>query len=399
MKSLRTAISLALAGTLFAGCGGHTTAPIPTAGTFNTQSSSIAAQPFSAGVSIEHIQHLTPLYLTLPAKIDRTALEAQRTAGTTLPFWSGTIKSPLDGNTYGFDIAGADPHTSTTTTDISVVPIVLKIKFPDGHIFDPTKPGCNDTVSVEKRFYSGPDFVGAPLTSNGVSEGTTQLGDADMRAEFYMLDKTTGYHVKLLKVKAPVVITVSFSAGAAEASITCNGNPTVLGAVEINTFDAKLQALAKTHSTSNEVPLFLTYNFVQYIGTTSNCCVLGYHSAFTNVGTEAYATAGYVDAGIFSGAQDISAWSHEIGELLNDPFGNNATPAWGHIGQVSGCQSNLEVGDPLSGTTFTVTLGGFTYHPQDLAFFDWFFRTPSQGTGGKYSFRGTLTASQPAVCT
>ena len=34
----------------------------------------------------------------------------------------------------------------------------------------------------------------------------------------------------------------------------------------------------------------------------------------------------------------------------------NPTPKWGHIGQVSGCQSNLEVGDPLSGTNAPAVL-------------------------------------------
>jgi hypothetical protein len=59
---------------------------------------------------------------------------------------------------------------------------------------------------------------------------------------------------------------------------------------------------------------------------------------------------------------------------MDDPLVNNATPAWGNIGQVTGCQSNLEVGDPLTGTAFTATLNGFTYHPQELVFFSWFSR-------------------------
>jgi hypothetical protein len=42
--------------------------------------------------------------------------------------------------------------------------------------------------------------------------------------------------------------------------------------------------------------------------------------------------------------------AHEINEWVNDPFGNNPTPTWGKIGQVTGCQNNLEVGDPLTGT-------------------------------------------------
>jgi hypothetical protein len=63
--------------------------------------------------------------------------------------------------------------------------------------------------------------------------------------------------------------------------------------------------------------------------------------------------------------------AHEIGEWMNDPFGNNPTPLWGHTGQVSGCQNNLEVGDPLTGTIVppVVMPNGFTYHLQELAFF------------------------------
>jgi hypothetical protein len=44
------------------------------------------------------------------------------------------------------------------------------------------------------------------------------------------------------------------------------------------------------------------------------------------------------------------------------------------LGQVLGCQSNLEVGDPLSGTDAPpiVMPNHFTYHLQELAFFSWF---------------------------
>jgi hypothetical protein len=49
------------------------------------------------------------------------------------------------------------------------------------------------------------------------------------------------------------------------------------------------------------------------------------------------------------------------------------------------------VGDPLSGKTFKDALGGFTYHPQELAFFSWFYhQTPSLGVNGWYSDQGTF---------
>ena len=65
---------------------------------------------------------------------------------------------------------------------------------------------------------------------------------------------------------------------------------------------------------------------------------------------------------------------------------------------MTGCQSNLEVGDPLSGTTFTDTVGGFTYHPQELAFFSWFYhQSPSLGVHGWYSDQGKFT-TYAAAC-
>ena len=68
-----------------------------------------------------------------------------------------------------------------------------------------------------------------------------------------------------------------------------------------------------------------------------------------------------------------------------------------HIGQVAGCQTNLEVGDPLSGTNLTVATSGHTYHPQELAFFSWFYHSsPSLGVNGLFSNNGTFTSSAPA---
>jgi hypothetical protein len=87
--------------------------------------------------------------------------------------------------------------------------------------------------------------------------------------------------------------------------------------------------------------------------------------------------------------------THEIGEWMDDPLVdgvNNNTKPWGHIGQVTGCQANLEVGDPLSGTLQPTSLGGTTWHPQELAFFSWFYhQNPSLGVNGWFSSNGTFT--------
>jgi hypothetical protein len=124
----------------------------------------------------------------------------------------------------------------------------------------------------------------------------------------------------------------------------------------------------------------------------SNFCVLGYHGGYiTGVNLQIYAPLSLITAGVSN--PDISTMSHEMTEAVNDPVGANPTLSWGNIGETVGhCQSNLEVGDPLSpgfGTPssgFTVSgANGLTYHFQELAFYNWFYGGPSLGVGGKYS--------------
>jgi hypothetical protein len=111
------------------------------------------------------------------------------------------------------------------------------------------------------------------------------------------------------------------------------------------------------------------------------------------------AVADYDSTNAFNGIRDVGIVTHEVGEWMDDPTGGNPTPPWGHIGQVSGCQANLEVGDPLTATSMNVTVGGVPYHPQEMAFASWFYGLkPSGGVNGWYSMNGTF--KQPAApCT
>jgi hypothetical protein len=117
--------------------------------------------------------------------------------------------------------------------------------------------------------------------------------------------------------------------------------------------------------------------------------LFGFHRSIDN---QTYGMAEYDTSRHYKNASDISALSHEIAEWYDDPFGDNPTPHWGHIGQVDGCQSNLEVGDPLSGHFLAVSMpNDLTYHPQEVAFFSWFFdQVPSLGKRGRNSGAGTL---------
>ena len=124
-----------------------------------------------------------------------------------------------------------------------------------------------------------------------------------------------------------------------------------------------------------DIPDLLFYNVV--LTDNGGCCILGYHSAFNNPSFggafQTYSTSDYDSSQDLTGGgsttSDVSVLTHEVAEWLDDPnVGNRAPRAWGHIGQVSGCQGNLEVGDPSAGTVSTVNLSGMTYHLQESRF-------------------------------
>jgi hypothetical protein len=331
--------------------------------------------------------------------VDPATLDAAAATGKTLPVWNAKIVSPLDGKTYYFHIVGTDPQTDPVKTTIPYVPILLRIHFPNGAVLDPTKPACGDTVSVSERFFGGPNFVSTPLVSNGVDVGDTQLGDAFMRAEFWAFAKNTSYGVLLKAAAARRIVDVDAPAGSLANHGLCLGTGHDYGEIDFAEFDKLVQTIDKKYVKPNQLAINLTYNVLE---PSHGCCVVGYHSTYAAAGggTQVYAAAAYNDAGLFSvPIEDIATWTAMIGGTLNDPFGNNAVPLWGHVGQdPKGCQGNLEVGDPLTGTSFQLADGKFTYHPQELAFFSWFYRSAHIGTGGLASFKGTFAAGQPTLC-
>ncbi len=348
--------------------------------------------------SIADLNHWKPFF-ALPTRVmpvDPAQLALDAAKGNALPTWSSSITSPLDGKSYKFTIMGANPQTSHGTTTINYLPIVVIFKFPGGVTLDPTKPGCGDTVSVSDRFFKGPNFVPVPLKSNGISVGPAQVVDGFQRSEFWKYAAGTQYHTVLKAAAAVRVVTATAPSGSVTQAGVCSGSSHDIGEIDINSYDSLVQAIDKKYAKPNQFPLILTYNVFQTQG--GQCCILGYHNTYAAVGggTQVYAVGAYNDPGIFSvPIEDIHAWTHEIGEAYNDPYINNATPLWGHTGQVSGCQNNFEVGDPLTGTPFALTYNGFAYHPQELVDFSWFYRQkPSLGTAGKYSFEGTFTSAQ-----
>lgn len=201
--------------------------------------------------------------------------------------------------------------------------------------------------------------------------------------------------MKLAPITLPKMTINVPSASSAEYIINCGNNR--LGGIEINYWDNLVQntllpGMAAQGLTLKDLPLFLFGNVVMWQGTPQNCCILGYHFAKGSGATfQSYANSMYDTSGAFTGISDVHILAHEISEWQNDPNGVNLTKPWGHIGQVSGCQANLETGDPLTGKSVIKSLNGKTYHPQELAFYSWFYhQNPSQGVNGWFSNNGTF---------
>jgi hypothetical protein len=338
------------------------------------------------------------------------SLLGQAAAGATIPFWAYNIVSPVDGKTYTGTMVGRNPgfhgHRPTYITTY-IIPIVFTFAV-DGGVYDPTVTDSCLNNSVLNMTLASPMFQNVSYTMSGVQVGTTEYVDAFQRANFWQDVKGTPWFTYLRPTVLPSVkVTVPADKGSSNFSISDCGDFTQFGLMDIDWWDTYLQTtlmpgLASKGVSPTSFPIFLFNSVFEYQGDQSQCCILGYHSAYTNSSNtlQTYSISSWDTSGQFGG--DISVSSHEIAEWMDDPAVNNATPAWGNIGQVTGCQANLEVGDPLTGTdwgTVTMNSNHYTYTVQELAFFSWFFhQSPSLGAAGFYSNNKTFTAPPSGVC-
>jgi hypothetical protein len=335
---------------------------------------------------------------------DHSKVLEQAIAGTGLPMWSYSTTSNRDGNHYSGEMVGASPYTSNATTTITaqIIPVVFKIGTT---VFDPTKADhtCEGGKVPLTLYKQSPILTAADFTLNGVDVGKGQYVDDFQRANFWGAVNGNGgkYHTTLKPVTLAKITVNPGSNGAIVYPYGCE----VLGGVDVNWWDSYvtgtlIPSLASKGVGPTTFPIFVMYNVVMYEGNPDNCCILGYHGAYGSP-VQTYSPLEFDSTGAFGpGFTDTYVSGHEVAEWMNDPLGTNPTPAWGNIGQVSQCQNNLEVGDPLTGTNAVTKLmpNGFTYHMQELAFFSWFYDSTSSSAGGLFSDNGTFISDAGPVC-
>lgn len=384
-----------------------------------------------ASVALAQAQRNLPrLHIKNWSPAPKFSTNAPVKGGTGLPLFTYAVKSSRDQNNYSGAIVGNTPFKhggGTVSVHTQIVPIVIVTKSvatdvsPAGIIstqagktrFDPTEADNACLTSPNnvplRLFQQSPIFKAADFNFGGTNVGTTQYIDAFQRAEFWDVINRNTYHVKLGPITTldPVVIKIPANSGLSLPPAlfgTCGP----MGIIDINLFDSIvsntiLPALISKGVNPGTFPIFQVYNVAFSIGDPTdlnNCCALGYHSfagAF-----QTYSPADFDTTGLFGpSAMDTAVLSHEVGEWANDPTGFNPTPAWGNTGQVVGCQNNLEVGDPLTGTNIpnVVMPNGFSYHLQELAFFSWFYGAPTLGLNGWFSDNGTFLSDAGPPCT
>ncbi|HZS27291.1 MAG TPA: hypothetical protein VFB76_08665 [Candidatus Angelobacter sp.] len=382
-----------------------------------TSAAQVGAQPNQEPETATHQQDFAPKLLVphdvkvLPEESVREGVAANAPIGSAPINFASVNGCVIENQTI---VGGCPQNGLTTNVPTIIVPVVFNLNS-GVLVFNPTAtdPGCLGGANTALSLFQNSPLVSAAHTFilNAENEGATQYVDAFTRAQFSHI-KGAGYHVVLNPVTVGATLTVSVTgapsvnADAFNFTGQCGTNPAPtnaagdLGVVSFSFLNPLLQNYITTHAIpSTTFVYFLLYNTVISNGAANNlnnCCILGFHSAF-GAGPNTYGIGDFEgrNGTLFGGTADTSVAAHEISEWLDDPFGNNTlapvTP-WGVIGQVSGCQSNLETGDPLTGTLIpAVALGGFNYHLQELAFFSWFTHdNPSLGAGGKYSDNGTF---------
>ncbi|HYK48556.1 MAG TPA: hypothetical protein VEU94_02440 [Terriglobales bacterium] len=320
--------------------------------------------------------------------------------------------------TWYYNMVGNKPERGgTTTIHAPVVPVSLDLLNPDGSVFLHYDPQPFILPALQSPLFQNSTFTSSPIP--------TQITDAVQRAEFFNT-MAPDWHT-MLYASLKQERTMKVPADSYFYSLKNNGKCCRFVLIDINAFfnllfpadpaDTVTPIGAAENAgdiTTQDISTFLFPNTYLYFGTPDQCCVLGFHTYDFEPGDDANGNkekryvvnySAYISPGLFGSAfTDVTALSHEIAEIFNDPFvvsdgKHNLTPWW--LAPNGNCQDDLEVGDVIEGlprATFPVKMNGRTYHPQNEALLQWFeFESPSSAIHGAYSYpdETTLTALSP----
>ena len=323
-----------------------------------------------------------------------------RDVALAMPHWTGSFTS--QGVQYPYTVIGSDPSQGSSTT-IGTVIVPYRMIFPDGGVFDATTD-LIDGVTPVAGVVNSPLFQPVPWSVGNTQLGTTQFGDAMMRANFWasIPGNRSGYHVLLSTPQVLPVQVINVPAGLGYTMVDSRGAKA--GVVD---FAWLAETTASVTLNLRLPPQVLSIHLMSAVeGVDLNGGgSLGFHFE-VNVGTAAtpilqpYLQGGYFSVnsaavqGNFNGA-GTAVLGHELAEWLNDPLGDNIVPAWQEPAFPHICDNPLlEVGDPLEVLSggLAVTLNGRAYRFPEVVFLPWFTGDRhSTAANGWYSSLNTLS--------
>ena len=329
---------------------------------------------------------------------DPASITAQRDQIISVPHFTSSFA--FQGRTFPFTVVGRIPQTGQTArVPTQIIPISM---YFEGYADEQGNP---IVLNVEQRIpavLNSPNFHAAVYPT-----GYTQFADAVQRAQFFRV-MSSDWHTLL---EAPKVLrTVNIDVPRGSATLyRMRSSGAVFAVVDEGFFISQLNTIIQFLDLDvGTLPIAMTSNvFLAPKSEIRRCCVLGFHTSFDAGESEnqrmvqTFVWATWVDPGIFgSTVGDITALSHEISEWMNDPFNINFVPDWQFPNTASGCQRNLETGDPMSvfpNAGYPVVIDGVTYHPQNETLLQWFQqKTPSDAYDSAYSFPDETLLTSPA---
>jgi hypothetical protein len=335
---------------------------------------------------------------------------------STLPTWNVLT------NTGFLCFVGAPPvQPGLSIIQMPVIPLVIKLLNVDGTVeftLDPTKklfvnPTNNATLSAFDSVLASPIFASHNYKLGATDLGTMQWGQAVEEASFWNYPGVDfkGWNLDMTAFPWPT-LTLDVPYGSWQALAT----PHTYG-IDANVLDAF--TFKNGSAFAGQVPLFITYNVMEYPhGSPGKCCTTGYHRPYTVGGVyNVYIWGVYLDSPAVN--SDVFYISHEVAEFVHDPFVNNAVRPWPQSFSFSlpwsppykftKCQNNLEVGDPVedrlgtpSEVQLVITNSTMTYHLQNEVTASWQMQAkPAFSVNGWYTLKGPVdgefTAPAP-VC-
>ena len=320
---------------------------------------------------------------------------------------------------FPFTMVGHAPSfAGTTTLNVDIIPVSLDLRNADN---------TPRFVNGKRLFFDVTPFIAQLLASPmfqkhtySSSASSTQFVDAVQRAEFH--SAPAAWHTVLKPIVRPTQV-MTVLAGKYQFALKPDGTCCNWVTVDSATFNGKLFPSSPTDTfslfgaafhagdftTKDVITFFFPNTFLSNPG--SSFFFVGFHTFVSMPGTPQNGNrerrfvmnySSWVTPFVFfsDAFQDVTAVSHELTELFNDPFLGNITPWW--KAPNGNCQNDLETGDvteDLANATFPVTIGGTTFHPQNEALLEWFERqSPSHAIAGAYSYPDTklLTSLSPS---